>query len=489
MSERLSIYQETQIVQQMKLRNRPVRAILNGTQAISKSNENKNGDSEPSIAEYIPKEPQESKDTYNNRLLRTYVTPYTKNAIESAAGQIFKNPVTIKTKDGTDLDQRLLDVLSNVDMLGSDFNQWLMNSTIDSLSYGMSIAYGGFYNPTQSKNLSEQINSGARPFVKQISYFDLLGYSFDEAGRVTMLRFLEEAEIDNDFYGSDRIKQVRVVRPTSYEVYQEERNSHGYEIVESGEIERFDESNQQITDHIPIVVMYGNKLGTLESASVFEDMAYININHTQVSSDLGWSSHFNLVPFLLAIISKDLTGSEGEVQTALSTLSSYNAITLPEGSDMKWVETDGRAHEAGQKHLADIERRISESKMDSSVSVNSGAKETATGRAIDASATSAKLKLHAEAVESYAKGIIEMLSSFMPDVSLQEFDVIANKDFSVSLDGQSVKNLSDMVSLGQLSLETFLFELKRRGELADDVDVPEEMERIATGQAVEGLIA
>lgn len=487
MPERLNIYQETQIVQAMKLRNRPVRAILNGTQGITLGKNNKNGQAEPSIAEYIPKEPNESPEIYKSRLLRTYVTPYTKNAIESAAGQIFKNPIIIKTDNNSELDERLSSVLDNVDFQGSDFNQWLMGGSIDSLSYGMTLALGGFYNPTESTNLSEQITRGARPFIKRVSYFDILGYSFDEMGRITMLRFLEEAEIDDEFYGADRIKQVRVITPTKYSIYREEKNSDGYEIFETGNIKRFVDG-EVVTDHVPVVVMYGNKLGTLDAASVFEDMAHININHTQVSSDLSWSSHFYLIPFLFMTLGKSLEGDEQEVNDALSTLSSYNAVTMPEGSDIKWVETNGHASKAGQEHLKDIERRISESKMDSSVSVTSGAKETATGRAIDASSTNAKLKLHAEGLESFAKGIIEMLVSFMPEVNMPEFSVIANKDFSISLDSQTVKDLSSMVSLGQLSLETMLFELKRRGVLADDVDILQELESITNNQAEQGIV-
>lgn len=486
MADQLEIKRETQIVRAMKRRNRPVRAVLNGTTGILCNVENKTSESEPTIVEYIKREQEESPETYKNRLLRTYVTPYTKTAIETAAGQIFKNPITIKIENDDEFDPRVQDVINDVDLNGSDLNQWLMSSTIESMSYGMSIAYGGFLNPSESENLSEQIASGARPFVKLVSYFDLLGFNFDEQGRVTMLRFMEEAEIEDDFYGSDRIQQVRVVRPTSYEVYREdEKGNQG--LFEQGSIVRFDESGQEITDYIPIVTMYGNKLGTLNASSVFEDMAHINIQHTQVNSDLSWSSHFYLIPFLFTMVGEELQGSEKDVQAALSNLSSYINVTLPAGSDIKWVETNGKASEAALKHLAAIEQRIAESKMDATVSVSAGARESATGRAIDADGTSAKLKLHAEAVESFAKGIIDMMASFMPEVTMPKYSVVANKDFSVSLDGQTVKAMSDMVAAGQLSLETMLHELKRRGVLADDIDIAVEIEKINEESAYNGL--
>tara|TARA_R110000851_G_scaffold187318_1_gene337151 strand:- start:51228 stop:52676 length:1449 start_codon:yes stop_codon:yes gene_type:complete len=478
----INIYQETQIVQKMKRRNRPVRALLNGTASIREGIENKNGDAEPSVVEYIQKEEKESKTMYANRMMRTYVTPYLKTAISDATGQIFKNPISIKTTDNAELDSRIESILKNVDMQGTDLNEWIMKSTDESLGYGMVLAYGGFSNPTSSENLSEQISSGARPFIKMVSYFDLLGFNFDSQGRITMLRFQEEADIQDDFLGSDRVTQVRVVYPTKYEVYRMDENNNGI-LFDSGKIARFDENKKQITTHVPVEVMYGRKLATLNAASVFEDMAFMNLEHTQVNSDLNWSSHFYLTPFLITTMGENSGNLEGDINP---TLASYVNLNLPYGADAKWVETNGSAHKSGMEQIQSIERRMSVSQMSSSVSV-SGAKETATGRALDADSTNAKLKLHAEAVETFAKQIIQMLASFMPDVRLPDFTVIANKDFNIALNGQTISDMSNMVIAKQLSLETMLSELKRRGILADDIEIVQEMQRIQDEMALEGV--
>ena len=479
----LDIYKETQLVQKMKQRNRPVRAILNGTASIRESIDNKNGDSEPSILEYIKKEEKESKDMYSNRMLRTYITPYLKTAITSAAGQIFKNPIIIKTKDDIALDDRLASVVKNVDLHGSDLNEYLMSDTEESLSYGMSIAYCGFYNPTSTINLSEQISSGAKPFIKLVSYFDILGYNSDNQGNITMLRFQEESSIEDEFLGSDRVTQVRVITPTTYTVYREDEKKNGV-IYEQGDIIRFDEKGARITDRVPIEVMYGRKLGTLNAASVFEDMAFINLEHTQVNSDLNWSCHFYLTPFLLTTLGAEAAGADVDITPVLA---SYLNVTLPSGSEIKWVETNGHAQKAGADQLREIERRMDSSSMNSNATSSTG-KETATGRAIDASSKSAKLKMHAEAVETYAKNIIKMLASFMPDVTVPEFEVIANKEFNVSQDNQTIESLSNMEEKRQISLETMLTELKRRGVLSDDIDIQLEVAKIAEETAADGVI-
>jgi hypothetical protein len=479
-----SAYQETQLVQAMKLRNRPVRAIINGSATIRNSIENKNGETEPSIVEYIKQEDGESKQTYINRLLRTYVTPLVTNAVTSASGQIFKNPITYD-KD-QDFPDRIQNAIDNVDLMGSDLNEWCMSATEESLSYGMAIAFVDFNNPSGSSNLSEQQSTGARPFLKLVSYFDLLGYSFDNQGRITMLRFREEASIEDEFLGADRVEQVRRITPTGYKVYRKDEKGQE-QLADSGEIIRFDEKGKRITDRVPIAVMYGRKLGVLNSASVFEDLAYINLQHTQVNSDLSWNSHFYLIPFLFAVLGSDAEPPE-DGTPLVPRLASYVNVTLPTGSTLNWVETNGNAYKAGSDYLASIEKRADMSKMDSSVSVSSGTRETATGRALDASSTSAKLKLHAEAVESFAKNIIEIFASYIPEVTLPDFTVEANKEFDLVTDSQMVKDLSLMNTSKQLSLETMLNEMKRRGVLGDNVDVTQELERISEDMAAEGMI-
>ena len=467
-----SIFQETNIVKRMKDRNRPVRALINGVATIRNQITNKNNETEPTIVEYIPKEERESKKAYENRLLRTYVTPYLKNAVTTATGQIFKNPIQIRPENEA-LPEQVNDLIKNVDMEGTDLNEFCMKATEESLAYGMSIAYVDYANPSKSDNRGEQMQSGARPYVKLVTYYDLLGYSFDQYGRITMLRFLEEAILEDEEYGVETAQRVKVVTPTGYKIYDQDEKGEDY-LVEQGKIQRFVDG-KLIKDYVPAVVLYGRKLGTLNAASVFEDLAYINLQHTQVNSDLSWSAHFYLIPFLFTIMGED--GDTEEFSKNFSLLASNINVTLPKDSDIKWVETNGKAQEAGQSLLNSIEEKIDISKMDSTVSVTSGAKETATGRALQADSSSAKLKLHAEAIESFAKSIIEMMASFTV-YKLPSFDVLANKEFNAKFNDSVFKTTTDMVSNNQLTLKTMLSEAQRRGDISDDIDIDKEVEEL-----------
>ena len=64
-------------------------------------------------------------------------------------------------------------------------------------------------------------------------------------------------------------------------------------------------------------------------------------------------------------------------------------------------------------------------------------------------------------------------------VDVGEGAVVVNKDFGVSmLDAQMLTAMLSAVNTGQMSRETFLREMKRRGVVRSDLDIEEEMQRI-----------
>lgn len=458
MANKRSIFDETSIVQNMNNRTDVVEALLNGTFAITQAT-NKSGSNRSlkSLADYIPKEQEESNKSYNNRLLRTYITPYLANAIDSATGQIFKTPPHIQ--ETKPLDERLSDYIKyDVDFSGSDITEFSIDAMRKSMAYGMALAVGYFYNPTESSNLSVQNDAGARPYVKIVSPRDLLGYSVDVNGKITMIRFLEDALIDDEEFGSSTVKRVRRITPTSWHVYETDEKGVD-QIVEEGEIVRFDPYNgKRIIDRVPCEVLYGRKINVLNATSVFEDLAWINVHHTQVNSDMTWSSHFSLIPFLAAYLDESIDPED----FSIGVVSSQINVSLRKGSKIEWVETGGKPQEMGAKKLADIEEKIQISTMSSNVGAT-GSKETATGRAIDANSQSSKLRGHSEALESWITRVIDMLASFMKGIDSPNIEVSANKEFDVLISAEEIKLIQEDFAAGRIDRNTYFTEMKRRG--------------------------
>ncbi len=466
MSKQRSIFTETDVVQKMNDRTDVVEALLNGTYAITYSiGKSASNRSLSSLAEYIPKETKETRRDYANRLARTYVTPYLANAIDSATGQIFKTPPQIH--ENKPLDEYLKDIITyDIDMEGTDITEFAIDGVKKSIAYGMCLAVAYFYNPTGSNNLGAQRGAGARPYIKNISPRDLLGYTIGDNGKITMIRYLEDALVEDEEFGSSTVKRVRRITPTEYFIYETDESGKD-QIVENGDIYRVDPyTNARITDRVPMEIIYGRKVSTLNARPVFEDLAWINVHHTQVNSDLTWSSHFSLIPFLAAYLAAEVNPEDFD----FGFLSSQIIAKLPKDSKMEWVETSGKPQEVGFAHLEKIEDKIQISTMSSNVGVT-GSKETATGRAIDANSTSAKLRSHSEALESWVARIIDLLASYMVGIDAPDVEVTANKEFDVLINSDEIKLIQEDLAKGTIDKSTYFAEMKRRGIYRETVTI------------------
>lgn len=469
------MFEPTTLCREMHHRNKAVEALLNGTYGILNHVDSATGESLTSLAEFLPKEEGEENKTYLHRLRRTHVTPYLQNAIDSATGILFRVPPPLS--QDSRLDDRVREFVENdVNLEGNDIIEFSMEAQKTAFSYGMCIAVSSFDNPSGSDNLKDQLDSGARPFLKLISPQDLLGFAVDSQNRPVMLRYREKIRVvdsENPYYGESEVEQVTILTPTEYIYFR--KNTDGYEEeVERGSIVRYDiDSGEVITNRLPAKVLYGRKINTLRSAPVFEDLAWANIHHVQVNSDLSWNNHFSLVPFLFAELNESVRVEDFNI----GTLSSSVQVKLPAGSNVKWVETTGVPQTQGREFLKDIEDRMALNSMSTDTGV-SGTRETATGRAIDANHTSSKLRSHAEALESWMTECVEMLHTFYPDVLGSDIKVKyqANKDFEITIENETLAQLTTDIVAGRITLERYLMELKRRGVYSEDFDIEQAVE-------------
>lgn len=463
----------TPVVKQMHNRLKVVDALLGGTASIHNNLYLGTGQRQTSMIDYIPREPAEQLDVWRNRLLRTYVTPYFNNAVSSATGTIFRVPPTLSSESV--LDDRVKEMLrDNVDLEDSDIIQYAMEAQNIAFAKGMAISVCFFYNPSGSDNLAEQKETGARPYLKNIDPSNLLGFKIDRNNKITMIRFREEikASVDGaeDWWGDAIEERITVLTPTSFTTYSKGKG----EVVSQGSISRTDPyTGRTINDQVPIKVLYGRKISTLISAPVFEDLAWINIHHTQATSDLSWSNHFSLIPFLFATLTDNVDPKDFNIGTLASTVQ----VKLPKDSDIKWIETSGVPQTQGRAFVKEIESRMSLATMTSDVGA-SGTRETATGRAIDANHVSAKLRMHAEAMESWLDGITDLISSFF-DVSVNMLvKWQCNKDFDITIDNNVFMQLTQDVASGRISWARYLTECKRRGVYSEDLDIEKEIEKM-----------
>lgn len=251
------------------------------------------------------------------------------------------------------------------------------------------------------------------------------------------------------------------------------------------EISRFRKKKQSKTDdeyalewtlpnmlgRIPLTTIYTDvsKRGMMVADSPLEDLAELNLRHFRSQSDQDTCLHFARVPFL------HFAGFQpSEVETTVAVNNAF--ISTNPQSTITWIETSGKALEIGQKDLDALESRMES--MGADLLVQKPGNPTATAKAIDSADKISDLQAIAQALED---GVVEMYQDAAEWVNVKDakIEISIFKNFGMSLkDKAEIDLLLKARVAGEMSRETWLSELSRRGVL-EDLDIEEELNRLS----------
>jgi hypothetical protein len=213
---------------------------------------------------YLPQEPRELDESFDNRLARSVCPPYYQRLERMLAGMLTRKPVKLQ-----DVSDAIREQLFDVDMQGNDLNVWTYETARKLVRYG------------HIGCLVDAPSNGGRPYWCTYTPRQILGYRTEQqdgAQRLIQLRLQETVlEVDPDSkYGEKQIDQIRVLTPGEYQIHQRQDN---------GEYKVVDEGTTSLTE-IPFSVAYSNRVGFMESRPPLEDIAELNLKSYQVQSDL-----------------------------------------------------------------------------------------------------------------------------------------------------------------------------------------------------------
>jgi len=232
----------------------------------------------------------------------------------------------------------------------------------------------------------------------------------------------------------------------------------------------FAEPTMSDMNDITLVPFYANRTGFFTGEPMLDDLADCNIAHWQSQSDQRNILHFARVPILFGSGRQDdepITISVGQMTTANDP-----------AADLKWVEHSGHAIDAGRNDLKDLEFQMETLGLQLTVARVSS--ESATGAALDAEKETSQLAMTADSLQdALEQAMIYMLQyAGRADVTPT---VTVNKEFAVGMmSAQEMAVLLQAVQSGNMSRETFLRELVRRGMVASDLNPQDEADRIAS---------
>ncbi len=402
---------------------------------------------------FLPQFPREADESYDVRLSKAVLAPFYKRLELLLAGMLTRKPVRL-----TDVSDQVPEQLFDVDLQGNDLQTWLFNTARIALRYGhVGVLVDA---PRAGEN--------GRPYWITISPRELLGWRTEVANgqqRLTMLRIAETVTVPDGKYGEKDVERVRVLTPGAYEIHEKD---------EKGDYKIVDEGRTSLSE-IPFAVAYANRTGVMESMPPLDDIAELNLQHYQVSSDLSNILSVSAIP-LLAIYG--FPQSAEEISAGAS-----EALALPETARSEYIEPSGNSFDAQFKQLEQIESKINGLGLAAVL----GAKlvgESAEAKRIDRSQGDSTMMVIAQQMQDLIDNCLRFHAQYLQQPVAGSSQV--NRDFmGQRLEPQEIQALLQLYTAGTITQDTLLNELANGDVLSEDFDIEEEVEATQNGGLIE----
>ena len=419
-----------------------IETLLGGTYKIRKGHR-----------KFLPQEPRELDEAYDNRLQRSVLAPYYVRLERMLAGMLTRKPVRLD-----DVSDVIREQLFDVDLQGNDLQTWLFTTARQCIRYGhVGVLVDA---PAAGQN--------GRPYWVSYTPRDILGWRSelkDGKQELTQLRLMEKIVVPDGLYGEKQVEQVRVLTPGAFEIHQKDQK---------GDFVVIDEGRTSLSE-IPFSVAYSNRMGVLESIPPLADIAELNLQHYQVQSDLSNQLHISAVPMLALFgfpaAAEEISAGPGE------------ALALPEGASAQYIEPAGNSYEAQFRRLEQIAAQINELGLAAVL----GAKlvgETAEAKRIDRSQGDSTMMVVAQQMQDMIDNCLRFHAEYMQESNAGSS--LVNRDFmGTRLEPQEIQALLQLYTAGTITQETLLLQLEAGEVLGDDFDVENELEATQSGGLME----
>ena len=397
---------------------------------------------------YLPQEPREIDESYDNRLARSVCPPYYQRLERMLAGMLTRKPVRLN-----DISDKIREQLFDVDLQGNDLNVWTYETARKMIRYG----HVGIL-------VDAPAEANGRPYWVTYTPREILGWRtelIDGVQKFTQLRLLEKVIEPEGDYGEVQVEQVRVLTPGAFEIHRKNDN---------GDFTVYDEGTTTLNE-IPFAVGYANRVNLMESRPPMEDIAELNLKAYQTQSDLDNQLHISAVPMLAFYgfpqTAEEVSAGPGE------------AIAFPSDGRAEYIESKGTSYNAQFQRLTQIESQINELGLAAVLGQKLSA-ETAEAKKIDRSQGDSTMQVVAQQTQDLIDNCLIFHAKYLSDKL--SGSCFVNRDFlAARLDPQEIGSLRDLFQTGVITQETLLKQLHEGEVLGDDFDVEEELE--ATQQA------
>jgi hypothetical protein len=421
---------------------------------------------------WLPQEPREDHLAYQARLNRTYLYGAMSDTIKKLSAKPFSKPVVVK--QGDTLPDQLAAIQKNANLGGKDLTQFCRSIFEDGVAWGLGHILVDFPATEGAiTTLAEERASGVRPYFVRISPRNIIGaessVQLDGSLRVTRLRYFEDG-VDTEDNAEKPRRDIRVITPDAWELWQQKGDSKKYVLAKSG---------RHTFGRVPLVTFYTGQVGAMEAEPPLEDLAWLNLAHWQSMSD-----QRNILRFARVGILFGSGFTEEEYENGITIGPSNLVISTDPQADLKYVEHSGKAIGAGKEDLEALEARMEVLGLQPLMKATGG--ETATARAMGEARTHSSVQAWITSLANAMEEAYGMAAEWVKVALPDDFAVDIFNDFGVMLTADADhKTLLDMKARNLITHRTYLAEVKRRGLLADEVNVDAEIDAVGKEEADE----
>src|SRR5215831_10896662 len=227
---------------------------------------------------YLPQELAEPTPKYESRLNRSVFFNTYVRIRDALVGMIFKtNPELM------DIPPAMADDIENIDLAGTHFDVFAKELFMDSFEGHVFILVDMQSGLPEGSTLADEKAAGLRPYWVKYHASQALNWRVgDVEGEtvLTQITFEEKTLEPSGLFGEVEVTRYRVFRLESSQVTWELYRRVSMEGSTESQIV-LDQSGTLSIDRIPVVVVYGNRVGPLQSSPPLLDLAYLNIAHWQ----------------------------------------------------------------------------------------------------------------------------------------------------------------------------------------------------------------
>ena len=438
------VYQPCQAWQRMEPRWRLIEALHGGTLGIRAG-----------ATKWLPQEPREDDISYQRRLNGSVCPPYLVRLEAMLAGMLTRVPLKL---DG--VADVMLEQLYDVDSTGNDLQRFLASLAQKVLRWGHMGILVDYPSDVEG-------NPSPRPYWIAYEPRQIIGWRTStggNGGELEQLRLYNSYTMPYKDFGEEQVEEVRVLEPGSFRVFRRQA-SVGKDWTEVS-------NGQTSLSYIPFSVAYAEQLATLESRPPLEEVAWLNMQAYQRSSDLANQLHLAAVPRLM------IFGASAEIEEIEA--GPESATTWPVDARAEFIEPAGNSYQYQFQHLEMIAQQIAQLGL-ATIMPQKASAETATSKAIDRSQGDAALQVVAQQLQDCIDNCLQFHADYL---GIPAGSCELSRDFLAQrLDPAEVAQLIALRTNGSITQETLLRQLDQGGWLGDDFEIDQEVLATETEQA------